>query len=629
MEPKPAFDRPIRFGAFEVDPRSGELRKKGFRIRLQEQPFQVLAALLEHAGDVVTREELRQRIWSSGTFVDFENGLNKAMSKLRDALGDSAETPLFIETLPRRGYRFIAPITVGHTSALRTGTSRGLIFVRKHWWIGAAAAFAMILGIVSAFTNNRGVARETAPAARAIESLAVLPLENLSGDPSQDDFAAGVTEALIGDLGSIPTVRVISRTSTARYKGTKKLMPEIARELNVDAIVEGTFVRRGDHIRVTARLLRARTEKQLWSGVYERKLQDILLLQTDVARAITHEIGATLSPRQEIRVARVNRQLDPEAYEAYLKARSESGHWSEGPLKKSVEYLERAVRKDPNYADAWSELSAAYANMGIFGWWPMEIARTKAEQAARRALQLDDTRAIAHTTLAWLRDKDWDWAPATKEYQEAIAVEPNNADAHQIYGYHLAIIGKFDASVKEMRRALMLDPFAGNKHNSLAAALYWAGRYDEALPQFRQTPDPDVNSSERHRRISEIYDHKGLEKEAIGELLSAMRLAGRTQAAASIEAKYHTAGYAEAKRMFLLEDIEETKRNASKRPGGLFQIAGDYALLGDADKTFEWLERAFAERDDRLMYLKASDRFRSFRSEPRFQDLIRRMGLPS
>jgi TolB-like protein/DNA-binding winged helix-turn-helix (wHTH) protein/Tfp pilus assembly protein PilF len=624
MEPTARFDRPIRFGAFEVDLRSGELRKKGFRIRLQEQPFQVLTTLLEHPGEVISREELRERVWPSGTYIDFENGLNKAMSKLREALGDSADAPLFIETLPRRGYRFIAPIAVAQPTDDASGMTR-----RKHWWIGAASAFTIFLiAAVLLLIRVRTTRTVQAPARQRIESVAVLPLENLSGDPSQDYFADGMTEALIGDLGSIGTVRVISRTSTARYKRTKKVVPDIARELNVDAVVEGTVVRSGDRVRVTARLVRAAPERELWSGSYEREMRDILVLQTDVARAITYQIGANLSPGGQIRVSRVNRQVNPEAYDAFLKARFEAGNWSEVAQARSVEYLESAVRNDPNYADAWSELSQVYANMGVFGWWPNEIARSRAEQAARRALQLDDTRPTAHVTLALLRDREWDWPSATKEYEQALAADPNNADAHQTYGYHLAILGRSDEAVAEMKRALMLDPYAGNKRNSLGAALYWAGRYDEALQQFRQTPDPDVNSYERHRRMAEMYEHKGLEKEAIAELLRALRIVGRTDTAASIETEYRSAGYVQAKKTFLLVDIDNA-RNGKHQRGYLFRIATDYALLGETQKTLEWLEKAFAEHDEHVMFLKASDRLRSLHFNIRFQDLVRRMGLPS
>lgn len=632
-----------RFGSFEVDFRAGELRKHGVRIRLQVQPFQILAMMLERPGEVLTREELRQALWPGETFVDFDHGLNNAINRLREALGDSAENPRFVETLPRRGYRFIAPVDSvgvdlvpaqeGHPQgaplpAVTVGAVREPP-LQKRWPLVLGAGtliglLALAIGLNVGRSRDRLLGRAAAP---RIQSLAVLPLENLSGDPSQEYFADGITEALITDVGKLGALRVISRTSVMQYKGSRKALPEIARELNVDALIEGAVLRSGDRVRVTAQLIRAAPEKHLWAESYERDLRDILVLQSDVARAIANQVQIRLSPQNQIRLAS-RRQVNPEAYEAYLKGLYEGKEWVEEGTKKSIEYFEQAIHKDPTYAEAWAGLAWAYARSANFNWSPRQMAYLKAKQAALRALELDETLPQAHTSLAYLMRAEWAWAASWKEFQRALALDPNDAEAHQRYGFHLMYMGRLDESIPEMKRALELDPLAVNKHNSLGAALYLAGRYDEALEQFRQTPDPDVNSEVRHRRMATIYERKGMEKEALAELLTALRLGGKKELAGLVEQKYLASDYAEAKKTFLRGDIKELHRNAKYGHLPAFVIAGDYALLGEKDKAFEWLEKAFRERDPILIHLKSEDRFESVRSDSRFQELLRRLGLP-
>jgi TolB-like protein/DNA-binding winged helix-turn-helix (wHTH) protein/Tfp pilus assembly protein PilF len=630
---KRSMPQVARFGIFEVDLQARELHKRGLKVKLQEQPFQVLVALLEHPGEVVRREELRQRIWPSDTFVDFDNGLNGAINRLREALGDLANSPRFVETLPRRGYRFIAPVDKVDSLPEHTGGSHVIAPTNRRWPLamgGVAAAILlalMLFGLNVADLRDRLLGR-TAP--RSIQSIAVLPLENLSGDSSQEYFADGMTEALITDLSKIGTLRVISRTSVMHYKGTKRLLPDVARELDIDAVVEGAVLRFGDRVRITVQLIRATPEKHLWAESYDRDLRDILTLQGDVARAIANEVQIRLSPHEQLGLTS-RREVNPEAYEAYLKGLYEQKEWTEEANKKSILYFEEAVKKDPTYADAWAGLSGAYASASvaasITGWLPTQVATPKAKQAALRALQLDETLSEPHVSLALLMHGDWAWDAAKKELQRAIALDPNDADAHQLYGYHLTIMGQLDEAIAEMRRALELDPLAGNKHNSLGAALYLASRYDEAFEQFRQTPDPDVNSGQRHRRMAAIYERKGMQKEAQAELLTLLRLARREKLAALVEREYLASGYAEAKKTFLLEDLREAQRNAKHGQLAAFEIAGDYALLGEKDKAIEWLEKAFQQRDHLLIYLKSGDRFESLRDDPRFQDLLRRMKL--
>ncbi len=624
MERNASPEQSIRFAEFKVDPRAGELRKLGVKIKLQEQPLQVLAMLLEHPGEVVTREELQQRIWPADTSVDFENGLNKAINKLREALGDSAENPRFVETLPRHGYRFIASLDRvveqqgGH---LAEGRHVGVPPQSRRWL--AAVGGAAILGSLIFSLNLAGLRERLFgnTAARPIQSIAVLPLVNLSGDATQEYFADGMTEALITELGRLGAFRVISRTSAMHYKASKKTLPEIARELNVDAIVEGAVLRSENRVRITTKLIRATPENQLWAESYERDLRDTLLLQGDIARAIAREVHIMLSPESQIRLASGRRQVNLEAYDIYLKGRYEASKWTAEGRRKSIQYFEQSIQKDPTYAEAWAGLANVYGLNAAY--------RLQAMQAALRALELDETVPEAHTALALVKHWEWVWGAARKELQRAIALDPNNAEAHQFSGYNFIYMGRYDEAVAEMQRAVELDPFEGNKRNSLGAALLFARRDDEALEQYRQVPDPDVNSETRHSRMAEIYARKGMRKEAINEVLTALRLAGEKDLAVLVEQKYLSAGYAEARKTWLRGDIRELQRNAKDGQIRSFRIAGDYAWLGEKDKAFEWLEKAFQERDPALINIKsAGERFWDLQSDPRFQDLLRRMSLP-
>jgi TolB-like protein len=509
--------------------------------------------------------------------------------------------------------------------------------VATPWWtrpramLGVAAVTLLAL-LVSLNTGGMRQRLLRASATTRIQSIAVLPLENLSGDPSQEYFADGMTEALVTDLGKIGELRVVSRTSAMHYKGTRKTLPEIARELNVDAVIVGAVLRSGDRVRITAQLVQAASERHLWAESYERDLRDVLALQDEVARSIANEIKIKLTPQEQARLAS-GRPVDPEAHEAYLRGRYERNKWTEEGLKKSVEYFERAIQKDPAYAQAWAGLSDTYQFLSLWDSWPAGVAMPKAKAAALKAVDLDDTLSDAHVALSGVlwpyersaaAEKD-----AEKELQRAIALNPNNAWAHQSYGYQLSFVARFDEAISEMKQALELDPLAPNKHQSLAATLYRAGRYDEALQRFREVPDPDANSERRHRFIAAIYERKALQKEAIAEWLTALRFAGEKDLAEQVERKYVSSGYSEAKKTFLWGDIKEKQKTRARNGfGQTGWIAADYALLGEKNKAFEWLENAFQEQDTALMYLKVDDRFDVLRSDPRFQDLLRRMGLP-
>ena len=426
--------RVSRFDDFELDVRSGELRKHGLRLRLRGQPLQVLAILLNRPGDVVTREEIRSQIWSADTFVDFEHSLHNAIARLRETLGDSAETPRYIETLPRHGYRFIAPVETeeapepshpaqstlprGVSVASSRSTPRGLL----------VASVLAILAIAFAVWQAGTWTRPTSAAPR-LNSIAVLPLANLSGDPSEEFFADGLTDQLITDLAEVGSLRVISRTSVMRYKGTKEGLPEIARKLNVDAIVEGSVVRSGQRVRVTAQLLQASTDQHLWAETYDRDLGDVLKLQGEVADAIAQQVRAQLTPKQQAQL-RAAHPVNPAAYDAYLKGRLYFVNEFTKPdsLRKAQHYFQESVQQDPNFALAYAGLADAYVYLAFAGAMPRDQAYLSAKGALAKALALDDSIGEAHDTLGLLSSEfDWDWDTADREFSRAIALAPSAA----------------------------------------------------------------------------------------------------------------------------------------------------------------------------------------------------------
>jgi TolB-like protein/DNA-binding winged helix-turn-helix (wHTH) protein len=624
------------FGIFELDLQRVELRKQGVKVKLQEQPLKILQLLLEHPGEIISRKELRSHIWPEDTFVQFDQGLYSAMARLRDALGDTSESPRYIETVARRGYRFIAQVRLMGGTAnserptesqqeeaeRKTVTLRRLAASLVAGLIGGALLLAVVL-IFDVAGAREWLRARTTP----IRSIAVLPLENLSGDPQQEYFVDGMTEALITDLGKIGELRVISRTSAMHYKGTRKTLPEIARELNVDAVIEGAVLRSGDRVRITAQLVQAANDRHLWAESYERDLRDVLALQDEVARDIANDIKIKLTPQEQARLAS-GRRVDPEAHEAYLRGRYEWNKWTEEGLKKGVEYFERAIQKDPAYAQAWAGLSDTYQFLSLWDSWPAQVAMPKAKAAALKAVDLDDTLSDAHVALSgvlWPHERSW--SAAENELQRAIALNPNNAWAHQAYGYQLSSVARFDEAIAEMKRSLELDPLAPNKQHSLAATLYRAGRYDEALQHFREVPDPDANSERRHRFIAAICERKGMQKEAIAEWLTALRFSGQKELAEQVERKYVSSGYSKAKKTCLWGDIKEKQEKRARNGFGQADwIAVDYALLGEKNKAFEWLDKGFQEGSI-AWDLKVSDHYELLRSDPRFGELLRHLNL--
>jgi TolB-like protein/DNA-binding winged helix-turn-helix (wHTH) protein/Tfp pilus assembly protein PilF len=636
-QPQPASV--VRFGTYEVSIHSGELRKSGLRIRIQQQPMKLLEILLERPGEVVTREELRSRVWSDESFGDFDQAVNIAIAKLRSALGDSAENPRFIETLPKRGYRFIADVSVvdadarpkvlesaaGDLRATAPGNkvqSAGLEVARKRrlWPPGRIiVVLALVLSLpILAFLLFRSRGRASAD----IRSLAVLPLDNLSGEASQNYFADGMTDELITDLAQISALRVISRTSVMVYKGARKPLPEIARELNVDAVVEGTVLRSGDQVRITAQLIEASTDKHLWSQSYEGDLRDTLALQKKVATAIAEQIRIELTPQEQaaLKDAKV---VNPEAYEAYLKGRYFWNKRTADGLKVALAYFNQAIEEDPKYAQAYSGLADTYALLGDweYGVLVPSEAYPKAKAAAIKALDLDKTLADAHTSLAFSLDAfDWDWQSAEKEFKRAIELNTGYATAHHWYAWHLSEMGRNSEAIAEMRKAENLDPLSLIISADMAEILLVAHLNDEAVEQSRRTIDMDPHFGIAHYELGQAFVQKHSYNEAIAEFQKAIELSGGSIPCTSNLAYAYAVSNQRNEAVKILNDLlTRSTRNAS-------EIALMYVGLGEKDQAMKWLERAYAEHFNPSILVRPA--FDPLRSDPRFQNLVHRIGLP-
>ena len=571
----------VRFGVFEANIRTGELTKHGKRLRLQEQPFQLLTILLEKPGELVTREELRSRLWPQTT-VDFDHGVNKAIGKVRYALGDSAGNPRFIETVARRGYRFLADVAVvrdGQTLTILDGP---------------------------------------------IRSLAVLPLENLSNDTSEDYFADGMTEELITQLGQIRSLRVISRTSVMTYKSNRKSLTEIARELRVEAVVEGSVLRSSDQVRINAQLIAVPADRHMWAQSYAGDLRDTLALQSRVASAIAEQIRATLDPRERAVLAK-SKLVNPEAYEAYLKGRYFWNKRTGDGLKKATAYFTRAIEIDPNYAEGYSGLADSYALSGDwkYGVLPGAEAFAHAKAAAAKALALDDSLGEAHASLALALDLyDWDWKAAETEYERAIELKPGYAPAHQWYSWHLIMMGRNSEAISELRKAESLDPLSLIISADIADALCVSRRYDEAVQQSKETLEMDANFAVGHFELGQAFVQKQLYDGAIAELQRAIQLSGHSGAFESNLAHVYGVLGRNKEAVKILKDLEARH---NKNPSVAADIALVYVGLGDRDRAMMWLNRAYEVRFKASILLHPV--FDPLRSDARFKDLLGRIGL--
>lgn len=626
------LQRQVRFGEYELDTRTGGLHKGDSTLQLNKQPLQVLLLLLEHRGELVTREELRTALWPDHTFVDFEDSLNHAIRRLREALGDSAQNPRFIETIPRRGYRFIHPIDQGVAVAPpKPVQPKGPLERRRLIAAVAAtvaAALTLVFGLNIAGVRTRlltATPAKSLPALPRIESIAVLPFENLSGDPAQEYFADGMTEELVTNLGKISALRVISRTSVERYKGTKKPLPEIARELNVDAIVEGTVQRSGNHVRVTANLLYAPADRHLWADTYEGELGDVLVLQGKVARSIASQIGIELIPQEQVRFASAH-PVNPEAYQAYLKGKYYTSKLSEEGFKNGVASFRQAIDFDPAYASAYGGLGEAYSLMGLWALQPSTETYPLAKAAALKALELDEGLAEAHAVLGQIKfGFDWDWSGAEQELRRAVTLNPSSSSAHFWYGLFLTAMGRYDEAVKETRHALELDPITPSANVQLGWVLFYARRYDESIAQLKKTLELAPDFGYANMELGLNYTQKRMYPEAVKECRRAVSLAPEDQVTLGVCGYVY--GLAK-RRDDAFAILDRLKKLSTRRYVDPYNVAGLYIGLGDTNQAFEWLGQAYRERSPSLYALRMEVWSDRLRSDPRFQDLLRRVNFP-
>ena len=598
------------FGGFAVDVDAGELLKQGTRVRLQDRPFQLLVALLERPGEVVTREQLRERLWPDGTFVDFDHNLSSALNKLRTALGDSAQQPRYIETVGRRGYRFIYPISASSSGSQIPDAdeprSRRLVPVLLSLGL-LVAAVAILLAV--------GRGSPSPPADRAtVRSLAVLPLRNLSSDAEQEYFSEGLTDELIARLAAVEGLRVISRTSAMRYKGSRKPLPVIANELNVDAVLEGSVLRADGKVRITVQLIEGATDRHVWARSYERDHRDILDLQNDVARDIVESIRMKMAAG-----AAGARPVNPEAHQAYLLARYRWYTRRDTELLRALADFQRAISLDPGYALAYAGLADVYLVLPLLTPTTQEEAYPKAKQAAEQALALDPALAEAHNSSAYLKMYlNWDFAAAEQGFRRAIELKPGYATAHQWYSEMLAFLGRHTEAIAEIRKALELDPLSAVMHHQAGQTYQQARQYDQAIVEYQNAvallPEfvaPKMFMSFAFRRSGRLTD------------------AAKAMNAAFPHDEQWTSELATAARQadldaYLRKEQEIAGRLA--RPAYYFGLY-EAALGGDAE-AFRWLDEAYKRRDETLLYLKVDPEWDRLRSDPRFKAFVQKVGLP-
>ena len=613
----------LRFRQFEIDIASGELHKNGEKISLPPKAFEMLCALAEHPGEVVTREELRAKLWSADTFVEFDDSLNHAVKKLRQALGDSAENPQFIETLPRHGYRLVAPVEAEPQAALPFAPTRRRRLPTALIVLGVAllvALAAIIAFRLSGWRNPLLVDR----ASPRIQSLAVLPLTNLSGDSQQDYFAEGMTDAVTTDLAKLHTVKVISRTSVMRFKDTKQPLPEIGQALGVDGILEGSVQRSGGRVRITVQLIRAPTDDHLWAESYDRDTRDILGLQGEIAQAIAHEIKVILTPEESSQLGRAGTE-NSEAYDAYLKGQS---HWyrlSREHVDTALGYFELALQKDPNYARAYVGIGNVWIVRADSGFMLPTDAFPKAKAAASTALRLDDHLPEGHILLANIVGPyDHDWVQEEQEFRRALELNPNSADGHFFYSDFLVSMKRESEWSREIQRTLELDPLNPFYQCFYGWHLVYLGRNEEAIAQLRKVLAANPEFSSAHLGLWGAYYKSGMRAEALDEARKFFAVLGDHEVESALSRGYATHDYARA--MHVAAETLAARARRSYVPA--VRVARLYAHAGDKDEVMQWLEKAYDRRETPLSHLGVAWDWDLMRDDARFRELVRRSGLP-
>jgi TolB-like protein len=566
----------IRFGVFEMNLSTRELCKRGHKLRLQEQPFQLLTLLLEKPNELVTREEIRRKIWDADTFVDFDHGVNRTINKLREALGDSADNPRFIETLSRRGYRFIAPVQ-----------------------------------------------RDPQPPDSSKKMLVVLPFSNLNLEADQEYFADGLTEEMIAHLSRLNPVRlgVIARTSAMQFKKTSKNIKVIGQELGVQFALEGSIRRAGDRVRITAQLIQASDQTHLWAESYDRALKDVLAIQTEVAEQIARSLAVELVPERQALVAR-SITSNTEAYELYLRGRHYLNQRVEPGYSKAIDYFNRAIQKDPVCAPAYAGLADAYSVIGFYGAIPSKTAFEKAKAAARTAVQLDDKLSEAHTSLGYATlQYDWDWLTAEEEHKRAIDLNPNWY-AYDWYGFNLAQVGRFSEALAALEYARQIDPLSSVIGCHMGWMFYFAREYDKSIRQLEKTVEFDPGFPLARYYLGITYAQTHDFDRSIDQLQSASELSGVHPGALSALAYVLGAAGRHSEGREVLAKLVGLQQH---RHVLAYFVAFAMSSLSSKDETLEWLENAYEERSGWPLYLHFEPAFDPLRSDPQFASLLKRI----
>ncbi len=659
----------LRFGPFEFDPERLDLRKSGHFLKLQPQPAKVLSLLLSRRGQVVLREDLQRELWGGETFVDFERSLNFSIRRLRSTLSDDPRSPKYIETVSRRGYRFVAEVVqlsrgngdpaldsslvngksssddlslfsaqavsspvdfetndsaVSQESGIdQGGVERGL---RVEQWRIPLRTPLIFLGLLVTFLAvSVGVKMATRPPV-PIRSLAVLPFQNLSHDPDQEYFADGITDELTTDLAKIQKLRVISRTSTMQYKNTHKALPEIAKELRVDAVLEGAVLRFGNKIRITAQLIEASSDHHLWAERYERNLNDTMVLQNEIARAVALQVDAKITSGELGRLG-ATRSIKAESHELYLRGRYVWNKRTEEGYRKAIEYFEKTAESDPESAEAYSGLADCYSSLPQLRVLSPTIGMPKAESFARKAIALDDSLAEAHASLAEVKELYyWDWAGAEEEYKRAIELRPSLATAHHWYAMYLNAVGRKNDALEEIEKAQLLDPVSLISDTNRGWILWCNRQSGQAIDQLRRTIELDPAFVNAHYKLGLVYETEGDYAGAVSEFSKQERLAGVDPGSSDrFEFAFTHGGW----RGYCEERLASLQRQAKWKYVSPASFALAYLRLGDRERTFQWLEAAFDEHSEVLAYLKVDPRFDSLRGDKRFDRLLRRVGLTS
>jgi TolB-like protein/DNA-binding winged helix-turn-helix (wHTH) protein len=629
----------VQFDEFELDCNRYQLLRAGRRLKLERLPMELLILLLEKEGHLVTREEIVDRLWGKDVFLDTEHGINTAIRKIRNVLRDDPEAPRFVRTVSGRGYQFVASINL-IAQERRNGNHDGTQVVppdpnqtqidvqvpsslpRSHHpgvlrkavlvFAGAVGVVAVLVGV-----DVRGIRQHLfAHAGRPrIHSLAVLPLENLSGDPAQEYFADGMTDELITMLAKNDGLRVISRTSVMQYKKAQRPMRDIARELRVEGILEGSVSRSAGRVHVNTQLIYAPDDTHLWAESYDRDLRDVGSLQSELAQSIARQVGLVTSPEPVIQ-----RRISPEAHDAYLIGRS---YWFRGNDDKSQKYFQKAIDLQPDYAAAWSGLADTWAQRGFEGKNSRDKAIGVGLEAARKGLTLDDTLAEAHITMAaydffYL----WDWNNAERESARAIELNPGLAEGHHLRSYILQALHRTDQALEEQKKAMELDPFL--RPWAMTRALIHARRFDAALAEARLRSELQPNDPTLHGYLSDAYWYNGMEKEAAKEVEISFQLEGNQESAIAVQHAYARGGM-NAVLEWELNDRREKYREGHGSP---LALAADAGVLKRRDETLHYLEQAYQEKDPQLVNIQYLPYLDFVHNEPRYQAIVKKMGLP-